>query len=140
MALFEALGSPLHVGPLGSGAAAKLIANTTLLGVLGLLGEVLALGDGLGLAPETTLEVLSATPLAAQAERRRESLETGDHPLRFALTLARKDADLIAEAAGSSGVEMRLVAAVRSWLQEAERAGRGDADYSTLLHHIRDRG
>ena len=137
--LFSVLGSPLHVGPLGSGAAAKLVANATLLGMLGLLGEVLALADGLGLDQETTFEVLSATPLAAQAERRRASLESGDFPRRFALSLARKDADLIAEAAGATGVEMRLAAAMRSWLQEAEASGRADADYSSVLQHIRGR-
>jgi hypothetical protein len=36
------LGTPIRVGPLGSGAAAKLVANATLFGVLGLLGEALA--------------------------------------------------------------------------------------------------
>jgi len=41
--LLSVLGSPLHVGPLGSGAAAKLVANTTLVGTIGVLGEALAL-------------------------------------------------------------------------------------------------
>ncbi|MBM0255597.1 NAD(P)-binding domain-containing protein [Micromonospora sp. 4G55] len=49
MPLLGALGSPMHVGPLGAGAAAKLVANSTLFGVLAVLGEALALADGLGL-------------------------------------------------------------------------------------------
>jgi 3-hydroxyisobutyrate dehydrogenase len=36
------LGSPMLVGPLGAGTAAKLVANATLFGVVGLLGEALA--------------------------------------------------------------------------------------------------
>src|SRR5213079_2509378 len=32
--LLEVLGTPLYVGPQGSGAAAKLVANTTLIGVI----------------------------------------------------------------------------------------------------------
>ncbi|MGH3092648.1 MAG: NAD(P)-dependent oxidoreductase [Gaiellaceae bacterium] len=36
--LLSALGSPVHVGPLGAGAAAKLVANSTLFGALGILG------------------------------------------------------------------------------------------------------
>ncbi|MDQ4124947.1 MAG: NAD(P)-dependent oxidoreductase, partial [Actinomycetota bacterium] len=46
--LLEALGSPLHAGDLGAGAAAKLVANSTLFGSLGVLGEALALADSLG--------------------------------------------------------------------------------------------
>ena len=69
--LLSALGSPVHVGPSGAGAAAKLVANSTLFGVLGVLGEALALAEGLGLSREAAFAVLAATPVAAQAERRR---------------------------------------------------------------------
>jgi 3-hydroxyisobutyrate dehydrogenase-like beta-hydroxyacid dehydrogenase len=51
--LLATLGSPVAVGPLGSGQAAKLVANGSLFGVLGTLGESLALGRGLGLGAET---------------------------------------------------------------------------------------
>jgi 3-hydroxyisobutyrate dehydrogenase-like beta-hydroxyacid dehydrogenase len=134
--LLSVLGSPLHVGPLGAGAAAKLVANTTLLGTLGVLGEALALADGLGLSRDTAFEILASTPLAAQAERRRPSLESGDYPARFSLSLARKDGDLIAEAAAAAGVNLRLAQAVRSWLREADEAGLGDSDYSAVLARI----
>lgn len=40
MSVLSAYGSPVHVGPLGYGAAAKQVSNSTLLGVL---GEALAL-------------------------------------------------------------------------------------------------
>jgi 3-hydroxyisobutyrate dehydrogenase/2-hydroxy-3-oxopropionate reductase len=77
------LGTPIRVGPLGSGAAAKLVANATLFGVLGLLGEALALAQGLGLPRDVAFEVLSTTPLAEQARRRRTTLEAGDYPSRL---------------------------------------------------------
>jgi 3-hydroxyisobutyrate dehydrogenase-like beta-hydroxyacid dehydrogenase len=136
MPLLSALGSPLHVGPLGSGAAAKLVANTTLVGTIGVLGEALALADGLGLAREQAFEVLAATPLAAQAERRREAVEADDYPPRFALYLARKDAELVVTAAEEAGVGLRLTDAARAWLAEAEEAGWGDRDYSAVLAWI----
>lgn len=138
--LLSALGRPTHLGPLGAGTAAKLMANSTLFGVLGVLGEALALARGLGLSWEAAFEVLAVTPLAEQAERRRPSLESGDYPTRFSLSLARKDADLIGDAAKSSGVELRLGAAARAWLAEAEAAGRGDVDYSAVLAHILESG
>jgi 3-hydroxyisobutyrate dehydrogenase-like beta-hydroxyacid dehydrogenase len=134
--LLETLGRVLHVGPLGAGAAAKLVANATLFGTLGVLGEALALADGLGLLRTEAYEVLAATPLAAQAERRREAIESAEVPTRFSLSLARKDADLIVEAAAAAGVELRVVAAARSWLAEAEDAGWGDRDYSAVLRKI----
>jgi 3-hydroxyisobutyrate dehydrogenase/2-hydroxy-3-oxopropionate reductase len=139
MPLLSTLGSPLHVGPLGAGAAAKLVANTTLLGALGLLGETMALGQGLALPRDAAFEVLAQTPLAAQAERRRPAIESGEYPARFSLSLARKDADLILEAATGSGVELRLVAAARAWLADAESGGWGDRDYTAVLAWILER-
>ncbi|MGH2655241.1 MAG: NAD(P)-dependent oxidoreductase, partial [Actinomycetota bacterium] len=133
MPLLSVLGSPIHVGPLGAGASAKLVTNSTLLGVLGVLGEALALAEGLGLAREAALEVLKATPLADQVERRRPALEDGVTPPRFTLALARKDADLIRDAAAEGDVDLRLAPAARAWLEEAEAAGLGDRDYSSVL-------
>jgi 3-hydroxyisobutyrate dehydrogenase-like beta-hydroxyacid dehydrogenase len=132
--VLSALGSVLHVGPVGAGTAAKLVANSTLLGALGVLGEALALAQKLELSSETTFEVLSATPLAAQAERRREPFETGEYPVRFALALALKDAELISAAAG--GIDLKVAAAVKDWFAEAVEAGAGEDDYSSILARI----
>jgi len=134
--MLTVLGSVLHVGPTGAGAAAKLVANATLFGTLGVLGEALALAQGLGLSHEAAYEVLAKTPLAAQAERRRAAIEAGDYPPRFALSLARKDAELVATAAAAAGVDVRLLAAVRSWFADAEDAGRGGSDYAAVLGTI----
>jgi 3-hydroxyisobutyrate dehydrogenase-like beta-hydroxyacid dehydrogenase len=134
--LLSALGSPLHVGPLGAGASAKLVANATLFGMLALLGEVVALADGLGLSRDVTWDVLSATPLAGPAERRRPSIEGGNYDKRFALALARKDSQLIVDAAKEVGVDVRLLEAARTWLTDADEAGFGERDYSTVLARI----
>lgn len=134
--LLSALGSPVHVGPLGTGASAKLVANATLFGTLALLGEVVALADGLGLSRDVTWDVLAATPLAGPAERRRPSIESGGYSKRFALALARKDSQLIIDAAEEAGVDVRVLEAARAWLAEADQAGFGDRDYSTVLAKI----
>jgi 3-hydroxyisobutyrate dehydrogenase-like beta-hydroxyacid dehydrogenase len=127
--LLEVLGKPIYIGPSGSGAAAKLVANSTLITVIGALGEALTLADALGLSREKAFEVLGTTALAAQAERRRPALESREYPSRFPLRLARKDADLIAEL----GLDLRLTEAGRSWLAEA---GNGERDYSAVLERI----
>ena len=132
--VLSSLGTVLHVGPVGAGTAAKLVANSTLLGVLSVLGEALALGRKLGLSQEAAFEVLAATPLAAQAERRREAFETGEYPVRFALALGLKDAELIRAAAG--GLDLKVAEAAREWFAEAVEKGAGEDDYSSILAHI----
>lgn len=134
--LLSALGDVIRVGPVGAGTAAKLVANSTLLGVLAVLGEALALAKALGLSQEAAFEVLSATPIAAQAERRRQAIESGEFPRRFALALGLKDANLIREAAQESGVELKVADAARDWFAEAAEAGWGDKDYSAILAWI----
>jgi len=130
------LGSVLHVGELGAGAAAKLMANAVLFATLGTLGEAIALARGVGLSAEATYRVLAATVLAAQAERRRAAIEAGEFPPRFPLTLAGKDAQLIADAAAAAGVELRLITAAATWLAEAQQAGLGGRDYTAMLKTI----
>lgn len=132
--LLSELGTVLHVGPVGAGSAAKLVVNATLFGVLGVLGEALAVADALGLRREVSYEVLAASPLAAQAERRRPAVESGEFPTRFRLSLALKDADLIREAAGE--VDLRVTEAARSWLADAAEGGLADEDYSAVLAWI----
>lgn len=134
--LLAHLGSVVHVGKLGSGAGAKLVANAALFGTLALLGEAVALARALGLSESAVYEVLAATPLAVQAERRREAIEAGDYPRRFALSLARKDAELIREAAVAAGNDLRLINAARTWIADAETAGLGERDYTAMLARI----
>jgi 3-hydroxyisobutyrate dehydrogenase-like beta-hydroxyacid dehydrogenase len=134
--LLSVLGEPVHVGPLGSGAAAKLLANLSLITSLSVVGEAVALGDALGLERNVIFDVLAKTPMAAQSERRRESIQKGDFPRRFALALAVKDGRLIAEAADDADLDLPLVTAARRWFEEAEAAGMGDEDYSAVLRYI----
>jgi 3-hydroxyisobutyrate dehydrogenase-like beta-hydroxyacid dehydrogenase len=98
------------------------------------LGEALRLADRLGLERDVAFEVLAATPVAAQAERRRAAVEANDYPPRFTLALAHKDAELVTAAAP----ELRLASAARSWLADADTASWSDRDYSAVLAWILD--
>jgi 3-hydroxyisobutyrate dehydrogenase-like beta-hydroxyacid dehydrogenase len=134
--LLSELGALVRAGPLGAGAAAKLVANASMFGTLTVLGEVLAFADGLGLERQVSAAVLSSTPLAGQAKRRLPAVESGAYPRRFALSLARKDAELIREAAENAGVETPALDAAHHWLSAAELAGRGGEDYVAMLATI----
>jgi 3-hydroxyisobutyrate dehydrogenase-like beta-hydroxyacid dehydrogenase len=133
------LGEILHVGPLGSGAAAKFVANLTLVGTLSLLGEAVALGEALGLDTDVVFDTLGATPLAAQAERRRQALEAGSNDRRFGLELAAKDAELVSSAGADAGLELRVAQAAREWFALAADEGWGELDYSAVLAFITGR-
>jgi 3-hydroxyisobutyrate dehydrogenase-like beta-hydroxyacid dehydrogenase len=130
--LLSDFGLLMHVGGVGAGSSAKLVVNAVLVGVIGVLGESLALGKALGLSRNTAFDVLETTALGEQAKRRRAAVESGEFPPRFTLSLARKDADLILEVAPG----LAVIEAARAWLAHAEQAGRGGEDYSAVLAHI----
>lgn len=134
--VLSVLGATVRVGGPGCGAAAKLVANAALINTLGALGEALALAQALGLSRESAYRVLAATPLAAQAQRRRAALDSGQYPPRFPLGLAHKDARLITEAARAARADLRVTAAAGSWLADAESAGAGGQDYTAVLDTI----
>lgn len=134
--LLRELGTPVHVGGVGAGSAAKLVANHALLGVVAVLGETVALARHLGLPYQTALEVLALTPLADQAQRRRPVLSGQSFPVRYRLALARKDIDLMLAGTASARSDQRLLTALRSWLAEAEEQGRGNDDYLAILSTI----
>ncbi len=136
--LLNQLGRLIHVGDVGAGSAAKLVANHALLGVLTVLGETVAFADDLDLARRVTYDVLAATPLAEQMERRRPVLDGQPFATRYRLTLARKDTDLMLASGAAGPATRRLLPALRSWLLEAEERGRGDQDYLALLATILD--
>jgi 3-hydroxyisobutyrate dehydrogenase-like beta-hydroxyacid dehydrogenase len=138
-AMLQTLGTPRLLGPLGAGAAMKVVVNTALVNLMCTLGEVIALADGLGLDEEAVVDVLADSPIGATVVSKREHLLSGSFPARFRLALAAKDAHLGLLAAGTRGVGMRLLPDAASWLDEAVAAGLGDLDYSAVTAFIRRR-
>ena len=66
-------------------------------------------------------------------------VESGDYSARFRLSLARKDMDLLRDAAQHAGLHLRLDEAGRSWLLDAEHDGRGHQDYTAIIATILER-
>ena len=133
------LGTPVHLGPLGAGAAMKLVANSTLGVLMTGLGEALAVADAHGLDQSTVLELLGESPIGATAKSKRDKVESGVYDPNFKLALAAKDLRLVTEAAERTGLELPLAAAARTWFEEADGAGLGDLDYSAVIAHVRGR-
>ena len=135
--VLERFGTVIHLGPLGAGAAMKLVANVTLGTLMTGLGEALALADGLGLDESQVLDVLCESPIGATAKSKRDNVVSGSYSPNFKLSLAVKDLRLVAGAASKSGVELRLAGEAQAWLEAAEEAGLGALDYSAVIAHIR---
>jgi 3-hydroxyisobutyrate dehydrogenase-like beta-hydroxyacid dehydrogenase len=135
--MLAAFGQPRHLGDLGSGAAMKLVVNSTLGALMTGLAEALALGDALGLDQPAMLDVLSDSAIGATARGKRSRIESGEYPPNFTLSLAAKDLGLVVEAASRAGLELRVAAAARSWLADADSAGLGALDYSAVVAHAR---
>jgi 3-hydroxyisobutyrate dehydrogenase/2-hydroxy-3-oxopropionate reductase len=131
--LLSVLGSPRYVGARGSGAAAKLVANLTLVGTMSVLGEAMALAEALALPAETAFTILEATPLSAQAKRRKAAVLSGDYPKRFSLALARKDLGVALDLARETNTPMRLAEICEREMADAIARGWAERDASIFL-------
>ena len=137
--VLEAMGTPRHLGPLGSGAAMKLVANSTLGALMCGLAEALALADALGLEEGAVLDLLADSPIGVTTRSKRALIETGEYPANFKLGLAAKDLRLVTASAEDAGLELKLAPGARAWLEQADAAGLGDLDYSAVIAAVRGR-
>ncbi len=91
--VLSTLGTVRHVGPLGSGARLKLVANSMLADVILAAAELQVAGERSGLQPDDVFWVLERmAPLLAA--RRNGIVENRHEPTLFALRDLRKDLDL----------------------------------------------
>ncbi|NNN33524.1 NAD(P)-dependent oxidoreductase [Streptomyces sp. S3(2020)] len=100
--LLAHLGSVTRTGPLGSGAALKLVLNSAVISGIAVVAEALRLADALGLDGDTVRTALANGPLAGVVARAHAE---GVH---FDATLAVKDLDLATRTARLPAVEAAL--------------------------------
>ncbi|MFI6942935.1 NAD(P)-dependent oxidoreductase [Streptomyces sp. NPDC050418] len=67
--LLATLGTVTRTGPLGTGAALKLVVNTAVLGSVALVGEALRLADTLGIPEETAKATLGRSAIGGAVPR-----------------------------------------------------------------------
>ncbi|WP_199548674.1 NAD(P)-dependent oxidoreductase [Streptomyces sp. N35] len=89
--LLSALGTVTRTGPLGTGAALKLVVNTAVLGGVALVGEAMRLADALGIPEDAAKATLGRSALGGAVPR---AFAEGVH---FAVELAVKDVRLATE-------------------------------------------
>jgi 3-hydroxyisobutyrate dehydrogenase-like beta-hydroxyacid dehydrogenase len=92
-AVLSTLGTVRHVGPLGSGARLKLVANSMLADIVLAAAELQVAGERAGLEPDDVFWVLERMAPMLSA-RHRGFVEDHHEPTLFALRDLRKDLDL----------------------------------------------
>jgi 3-hydroxyisobutyrate dehydrogenase-like beta-hydroxyacid dehydrogenase len=119
------LGTIRRCGPIGAGAAMKLVVNTAMITALGALRDTLAVAEAAGVDRATALDVLSAGPLGGAVKRATAAGAS------FAVSLAAKDARLALREAPQSPV----LAAAEQLLRALPDY---DADVAALTSSITD--
>ncbi|MEV0414975.1 NAD(P)-binding domain-containing protein [Streptomyces sp. NPDC050448] len=121
--VLDTLGAVTECGPLGSGAALKLVLINAVVGGVGLVAEALALGGALGLPAGLVREQLAKGPLAGAVAR---AFAEGSH---FPVALAAKDVAL-----ATAHAPLPILEAVRATLEaRPELAGQ---DLSRIRHQV----
>ena len=138
--LFDAMGKrTLHLGPVGRGAAMKVLVNGLLAQSMLAFSEAVHLGRGLGLAEATVLDVLLATPVTAPFLAVIRPKIEGDAPdtsVNFPLKHMRKDLHLAALAAFGAGVAAPSLNAAKEVYALAEASGLGEGDFSGIHRFV----
>ena len=135
--LLSILGTPIYLGPSGSGAWLKLVNNAASTATLVALGELLALTDRAGLRIDSVLQGLEAGPLASLIERWRPRLKGEDQTSYFRLALARKDLALVFDEAEREGVDLSVAETAAARCDEAIGSGLGDEDFGAIVPFLR---
>jgi 3-hydroxyisobutyrate dehydrogenase len=127
-----------HVGELGAGATMKLAVNLPLLVYWQALGEALTICKPLNLPADRLIDILSdtaGTPTAMKGRGAVIAKVLGGAPLgetAFGLDAATKDLATAVQFAASIHAELPVTASALACFREAEAAGLGDADATTI--------
>jgi 3-hydroxyisobutyrate dehydrogenase len=140
MPVLGAMGKTItHLGPLGSGQAAKAVNQVIIAGSYLGVAEGLILGLKAGLDPARLVEALSAGSAQSWVLANRSGRMVDDaYPLGFRLALHRKDLGIALELAGETGLMLPLAMLVASLEDRLIAEGHGDEDMSAVARAIRE--
>jgi 3-hydroxyisobutyrate dehydrogenase len=138
-AVFAAMGEPLHLGPWGSGLAAKVIANMLWYIHLTAMGEAMVMGARAGLKPLVMWDILKRTPATSWAiENDMQSVFAGHYDTSFTLKLGHKDIKMATNLAESLDVPIELGPLVRSIYERTAAQYGGDKAVLYVIKKLED--
>jgi 3-hydroxyisobutyrate dehydrogenase len=137
--VFDAVGSKsLWLGSAGAGSDLKLVTNNWIVGLLCALAETISFAEALGVDPNRFLEVIEGGPLGVPyAQMKGQMMIEEEFPTSFSANLARKDANLVLQAAEANGLRLPLTEAAAEHFDEAINAGHGEEDMAAIYQATR---
>ncbi len=141
--VFGVVGSKtVWLGEAGEGSRLKLVANTWIVGLLGVLAETVAFAEATGVDPAKFLETIEGGPLGLPyAQLKGSMMVEDDFPTSFSANLARKDAALVLDSARDHDLHLRIAEAVTALFDDAIQAGHGEDDMAAIYRAAKpDRG
>jgi 2-hydroxy-3-oxopropionate reductase len=137
--VFEAMGTPTHVGEAGSGQIVKAC-NQIIVGiVLEGVSEALVLGAKAGVDPAKIIEAVSGGLAGTKVmDQKRDKFLEHDFAPGFRIELHHKDLGIALRTAREVGVPLPVTALVDQMLQELQVKGRGELDHSAVLSVLED--
>lgn len=139
--VLESIGcTVLHLGPLGSGATAKLCNQIVVAGTLASLGEALALARRSGLDTDALITLLKGGLASSEVlTQKQENLRTRSYPLGGSTDNQVKDLLYASDAADSVGLPARMVPVLLELFEVAVESGRGQEDHAAAQEVFLDR-
>jgi 3-hydroxyisobutyrate dehydrogenase-like beta-hydroxyacid dehydrogenase len=111
-------------------AVMKLCGNAVIIGLTGVVSDVLAIGDGASLTPDETMKIFGMLNIPGMLAGRGRSMAAGDFAPSFELVMARKDVRLMLETAVDHPTP--VLAAIADRMDELVEAGHGADDMGVL--------
>lgn len=135
--VFDVVGSKtVWLGEAGRASRLKLVANAWVTALTAAVAESVALAEHLGIDPRDFLDAIDGGAVGAPyAQIKGPMMIERDYPTSFPARLARKDVQLILDAAGDD-LHMRLASAVFDHFDAAVVAGHGDDDMAAVRQAV----
>lgn len=124
----------VRLGDVGDGHKMKLLMNFFSMGYASIYAEALALGQKVGLTPQTVDSVMRGSRMDCGFYQTffHYVLDRNRDAHKFTIRNAHKDTSYLAEMAKVAGMKNPLGVAIRDYYGAAEKAGRGD-DFVPML-------
>jgi 3-hydroxyisobutyrate dehydrogenase len=118
----------------GAASRLKLVLNAWIVALVEGLAETLAFAEGIGVDPARFLEVIDGGAMSpAYAQLKGRAMIARSFDPSFSLSLAAKDAGLVADAAAAAGLDLPLPGLVRDQMRKGIDAGHGDLDMAATF-------
>jgi len=136
--LFEIMGNKtLFFDQIGQGASMKMLINLLLAQSVAVFSEAAALGQAMGFALPTLLNLLPNLPVVAPViNALKPKLENGDWTTNFPLQWMQKDVHLATVSAYELGVPMPSLNAAKEIFAQAKAAGYAESDFSSVFAYL----